>query len=202
MELKLFIMIPILGAFIGWVTNLIAIKLIFRPYEPIKIPVINFAIQGLIPKKRYEISANISKIIEAELLSTDDLIPIFENSINDTEFIKNIASIIKSNIVNKIPGICPTKLKEILGKVIEDVLAKELAEVLPELTKQGLEKLSSNIDIRGIVEEKINNLELAELENLVLSIAGRELKHIEYLGGVLGFIIGIGQVLIIKVLFM
>ena len=202
MDLKLLIIIPIMGALIGWVTNIIAIKLIFRPYQPLKFPIINFAVQGLIPKKRYEIAANIGRIVEEELLSTKDLIPVVENSINDTVFIKNIASTIKYNLISRMPGIFPAKLKETVGNVIEDVLARELAKVLPGLAKQGLEDLGDSIDIRSIVEEKINNLELSGLEDLIISVVRRELKHIEYLGGVLGFIIGLGQVLIIRLLLM
>lgn len=199
MELK-FIIIPVMGALIGWITNLIAIKLIFRPYKPIKFPVINFSIQGIIPKRRYEIAANIGRIVDEELLSIKDLIPAFISGINDTIFIKNIAFIIKANLINRMPGIFPTKLKETVGNVIEDILIRELARVLPNLAKQGLEDLGDNIDIRSIVEEKINNLELAEFENLIISITRRELKHIEYLGAALGFIIGLGQALIITLL--
>ncbi|WP_028308560.1 DUF445 domain-containing protein [Desulfitibacter alkalitolerans] len=199
MELKL-IIIPVMGAIIGWVTNLIAIKLIFRPYKPMRFPIINFSIQGIIPKRRYEIAANIGKIVEKELLCIKDLIPAFESGINDTVFIKNIASIIKSNLTNRIPGIFPSRLKETVGNMIEEILIKELTKVLPTIARQGLEDLSDNIVVHSIVEEKINNLELAEFEKLIISITRRELKHIEYLGAVLGFIIGLGQLLIITVL--
>jgi len=199
MELK-FIIIPIMGALIGWITNLIAIKLIFRPYKPIRFPVINFSMQGIIPKRRYEIAANIGRIVEEELLSIKDLIPAFENGISDSEFIKSIASIIRFNLINRMPGIFPAKLKKTLGNVIEDILIRELTRVLPDLARQGLKDLGKNIDIRSIVEEKINNLELVDFENLIISITRRELKHIEYLGALLGFIIGIGQVLIFALL--
>jgi len=202
MELKLFIIIPVMGALIGWVTNVIAIKMIFRPYKPIKLPLTNFSIQGVIPKRRYEIAVSIGRIVEEELLSLEDIMPAFEQSINDTVFIKNTASIIKSNLMNKIPRIFPERLKIAIGNVVEDILVKELTRILPDLAKQGLEGLSSNINIRGIVEEKINKLELEDLESLIISVTKRELKHIEYLGGVLGFIIGLVQVLIIMLLLM
>ena len=40
-----------IGGVIGYITNVLAIKLIFRPIEPIKIPILNFEIIGLIPKE-------------------------------------------------------------------------------------------------------------------------------------------------------
>jgi len=202
MELKLFIIIPVMGALIGWITNVIAIRLIFRPYKPIKLPIINFSIQGVIPKRRHEIAASIGRIVEEELFSMEDLIPVFEQSINDTVVIKNIASIIKFNLIDKMPRILPAKLKVAVGNLIEDILVKELIKILPGLLRQGLKNLNGNINIHGIVEEKINSLELEGLENLIISVTKRELKHIEYLGGILGFIIGLGQVLIIVLLLM
>ena len=39
----------IIGAVIGWITNILAIKLLFRPLRPYKIPLLNYEIQGLLP---------------------------------------------------------------------------------------------------------------------------------------------------------
>jgi len=46
------------------------------------------------------------------------------------------------------------------------------------------------LDIAAIAEERINAFSSKEIENLVLSVAGKHLKWIALLGGVLGFIIG------------
>ena len=46
MELK-FILPPLIGAAIGWFTNFVAIKLLFRPHEPVSI--FGFSIQGDYP---------------------------------------------------------------------------------------------------------------------------------------------------------
>ncbi|HHT62958.1 MAG TPA: DUF445 family protein, partial [Clostridia bacterium] len=42
-------------------------------------------------------------------------------------------------------------------------------------------------------QEKLNSYDLHELERVILLIASRELKHIEILGAVLGFAIGLVQ---------
>ncbi|MGL5330495.1 MAG: DUF445 family protein, partial [Peptostreptococcaceae bacterium] len=53
------ILLASIGGVIGYVTNVLAIKLIFRPIQPIKIPILNLEIIGLIPKRRDEIAKNI-----------------------------------------------------------------------------------------------------------------------------------------------
>jgi uncharacterized membrane protein YheB (UPF0754 family) len=51
-----------------------------------------------------------------------------------------------------------------------------------------------------MVEEKISQFELDEIEKMILKIAKKELKHIEYLGGVLGFLIGLTQAFLLLLL--
>ena len=71
------IIIPILGAFIGWSTNVLAIKLIFWPYEPVKIPLTKWQVHGVIPKRRREKAANI-EVVEEQLFLLMILYPIWK----------------------------------------------------------------------------------------------------------------------------
>ena len=57
------LILTIVGGLIGWITNILAIKLMFRPINPIKIPILNIEILGLIPKRKNEIATNIGEVI-------------------------------------------------------------------------------------------------------------------------------------------
>ena len=85
-----------IGGVIGYITNVLAIKLIFRPIEPIKIPILNFEIIGLIPKRRNEISKNIGEIIQEEFLSMDDIL----SNIMNEDVNENITEYINEKIKN------------------------------------------------------------------------------------------------------
>ncbi len=50
-----------------------AIKLIFRPYEPVNIPIINFKVQGLLPKRSKDLAKKIGEIVERDLLPKEEL---------------------------------------------------------------------------------------------------------------------------------
>ena len=56
------LILTIVGGLIGWITNILAIKLLFRPIKPVKIPILNIEILGLIPKRKKEIAANIGHL--------------------------------------------------------------------------------------------------------------------------------------------
>ena len=68
------LILAIIGGLIGYITNVIAIKLIFRPINPIKIPIFNVEIIGMIPKRKLEIANNVAQVIEEQFFSFDDII--------------------------------------------------------------------------------------------------------------------------------
>lgn len=65
---------PLVGAFIGYLTNRVAIRMLFRPLKkwtigPIRIPMT----PGVIPSKRHEFAANIGTMVGEHLLTGDEL---------------------------------------------------------------------------------------------------------------------------------
>lgn len=193
MDMLKIILLAIIGALIGWVTNKVAIKLLFRPLYPINIPLLNFEIHGLIPKRKHEIAKAIGETVEVELLSLDDLLDKFRKDM-DVESIKNTLRIkIKAVVKEKLPSIIPTTFKNMILTYIDDFIDSNGEDFINELTDDLISKTKDSISIASLVEEKINSYDLLKIENIVLSIADKELKHIEILGGVLGLIIGLVQ---------
>ena len=186
------IVMAIIGGCIGYITNKLAIKLIFRPINPIKIPILNIEILGLIPKRKKEIAKNIGDIIQREFISIDEIL---ENIIDENDKAR-IVTYIKGKvriIIEERAILIPSPIRQMLQGYIENIVEEEFSEYINELSKDIIHKAQDRINIQEIVENKINELDLYELENIVLSIAEKELKHIEVLGLILGFLIGIVQ---------
>ena len=186
------IVMAIIGGCIGYITNKLAIKLIFRPINPIKIPILNIEIVGLIPKRKKEIAKNIGDIIQREFISVDEIL---ENIIDENDKAR-IVTYIKGKvriIIEERAILIPSPIRQMLQGYIENIVEEEFSEYINELSKDIVHKAQDRINIQEIVENKINELDLYELENIILSIAEKELKHIEVLGLILGFLIGIVQ---------
>ncbi len=183
--------LSLIGAFIGYLTNVLAIKLLFRPIKPSKF----FKIQGVIPKRHKEIAVTIGEVVEEELLSVDEIV---DKLIEDTDK-EEVLNGIKAKILDVIKK--RFKMFAMFGSVIEstldDIFESEGERLLDEMTENVMHKVTNSISIRQMVEDKIMELNLEEMENLIIKIAKNELTHIEYLGGVLGFVIGIIQGVII-----
>ena len=63
-----------------------------------------------------------------------------------------------------------------------------------------ISKIKDRVEIETIVTEKINDLDLLELERIIISVAKKELKHIEILGLILGLVIGLIQGIVISLI--
>ncbi|WP_053956159.1 DUF445 domain-containing protein [Inediibacterium massiliense] len=189
---KLFVLVAV-GALIGWITNILAIKFIFRPLYPIEIPFLHIKIQGLIPKRKKELAKSVGEVVENELLSMREIIDKFIETENKSEIIFAIKRKIGKLVEGKLPAFIPSTFKGIIQDYINDIIDQEAENVITELTEKMIHKATETIKISDLVEEKVNHFELEKLEEIVLTIAKKELKHIEILGGILGGIIGLLQ---------
>ncbi len=184
---------PAVGGVIGWITNVIAIRMLFRPYHPIKLPLLPITIQGLLPKFKAELAANIGRAIEEDLLPIETLIDQFGASAAQEGILKTIEGHVESRLRQKLPPFLPDGLKSMIVGLLRDWLGQELPPLLDKLTAEVKERVRTDLHISQLVQDKIMEFDLAELEALIVRISHRHLRHLEILGGFLGFIIGLVQ---------
>jgi uncharacterized membrane protein YheB (UPF0754 family) len=189
--------LAIIGGIIGWITNVLAIKLIFRPINPIRIPILNIEILGLIPKRRGEIPQNIGEIVQNELISLDEIVDEVLKEEDKDRIVKYIKLKINNVISDKMPVFIPSTFKELIQGYLDDIVEQEVSATVTDLSEELVHRATDRVNIQKMIEDKINELDLEKLEDMILSIAKQELKHIEVLGLVLGFLIGIIQGLIV-----
>ncbi|MCG6838519.1 hypothetical protein HMPREF3051_10845 [Fusobacterium sp. HMSC064B11] len=193
---QLLVMVLISGA-IGWITNWVAIKMLFRPHKEINFGL--FKIQGLIPKRKSEIGTGIASIIQNELISVKDVI----SNIDREEFSKRLNSLIDDVLDKNLKK----KVKEkfpLLQMFFTDKIAKDIGNTIKEIVMENQEKIfeifsnyaEENIDFEVIISDKISNFSLDKLEEIITLLANKELKHIEVIGAILGMLIGAVQYLI------
>jgi uncharacterized membrane protein YheB (UPF0754 family) len=187
--------LPLITALVGWGTNYLAVKMLFHPRRRI------FGLQGVVPKRHHDLAEKLALMFEKELLSGDDLLALFEK----VDFEKELEGLIDDKI-----GVFMTRLKQeipmaqmFLQGSLEESLKKKgkkaLLEMAPEVKRHLGERLGDLYDVRFLVEEKLKAFSVERMEKIVLQVASKELRTIEYLGGVLGFAIGILQILWLQI---
>lgn len=192
--------IPLISAFIGWFTNTIAVWMIFRPHRPVNVLGLN--LQGLVPKRRDELARSIAATVEEHLISHADVLAILERAEFTTALDDAIREKIGDFLDNKLKAINPMLTMFFQGSLrekVEELLMNEIRKMVPELSAQMMDRLEENLNFRQIVEDKVRSFDLNKLEQIIQGIAKRELRAIELLGGVLGFVIGLVQVAMLAI---
>lgn len=191
--LRFFIMV-LIGGLIGWITNKVAIKMLFRPVNPVKI--LFFTFQGVFPKRKDIMAISLADTIEKELLSKEVIFDKILNEENIEEIKKDILDTLLEKLVEKIPSMIRMFLGNDVDKMLKDFLDKEGDEIFNELIIKFKETGLENLNIREIVIERINALDFIEFEKIIFGLMSRELKHIEVIGLILGSLIGVIQYVI------
>lgn len=183
---------PLIGGIIGWVTNYLAIRMLFHPHREIRLPFLR--IQGLIPRRQRELAESIAATVSGKLLQGADLKaklvdPALQTHIHDV-LVSRIEQVF-AELIQKLPPFIAAMVPASALQSVREHVVTELMGNIPAILDAGMDYLEKQNTIHAIVRDKILALNLDELERLVLEIAGRELRQIEWLGGVLGALIGL-----------
>ncbi|MFY8128460.1 MAG: DUF445 domain-containing protein [Chitinophagaceae bacterium] len=191
------ILIPLISAFIGWFTNWIAIKMLFHPRVPKKILGITF--HGIFPKRQQQFAEKLGKLVSQELLSFKDI----EQKITSPENLKKVMPLVDAHIEQflrvKLADTMPMISMFIGDKTIaqlKGVFMQELETLFPQLMSNYMTNLQSELDLEKIVTQKVSNFSSDKLEEILNAIMSKEFRFVEIIGAVLGFVIGVLQLVI------
>lgn len=190
MLLRWLIMV-LIGAWIGWITNWLAIKMLFHPYEEKHF--LCFKLQGVIPKRKKDIGSGIARVVEQELISLKDLLQQMDTELIFQNIEKMMDEYLEQNLEMEIQKAFPfaamflgkDSLEKIKSLIKQGVLSKK-----NEICSMFINHLEENIDIQKMITDKISSFSFEKVEEIILSLAKKELKHIEWIGAVLGAFIG------------
>ncbi|MBS1654179.1 MAG: DUF445 family protein [Bacteroidetes bacterium] len=191
------LLLPVISAFIGWVTNWVAIKMLFHPREPKRI--LGFTLQGIFPKRQKVFAEKLGKLVGEELLSFNDI----EQKITSPENLKKVMPMIEGHIDDflrkKLSEQMPVISMFIGDKTInslKQLFMQELDILFPQVMKNYTTNLKADLDLEKIVVEKVAAFSSDKLESILYQIMAKEFRFVEIIGAVLGFLIGLIQVLI------
>lgn len=285
---------PLIGAVIGYCTNYIAVKMLFRPYHPIKIGKWTLPFTpGVIPRRKPELAHALGSAVGKSLLGEDEMLgmlkadgvrksiaagvesemqayvqdktlglaaadavgeeawPVLKEQAGDylsekitaaiqtadieglimeqgkaavmqmggmiamfvnDSMIAALAQPISQNIEAYIATEGADKIKNSVKEEIDTLEGRDLQELMNEdmqkrlsgkildiydtfVEKNGTE-IAKGFDVCAVVEEKINAMDVKELEALILSVMKHELGMVVNLGALIGFVLGLLNLLV------
>lgn len=196
----LLVLFPLTCAVIGWITNVIAVKMIFRPLEPRR--VLGLPFQGVLPKHQEHFAREMGEVVTTDFITTGEMVA----RLDVPRLYRALKPLIEDTfveVVQDLRGRLTEPQRMLLSdQVIDSVrkqVEKEIEAELPAIADQVQQQADQLVDLTDLVADKLVAIGPAKLEELIYRVARKELKFIEYYGGIFGFIIGLVQFGLISV---
>lgn len=120
---------PVIGGIIGYITNDIAIKMLFHPRKPIYIGKWKLPFTpGLIPKEKDRVARSIGQVISTQLLNSDTLVDVLTSDEMIGKLRSGLEKIIADNRQNK------DTLNEVLNRIVP-----------PQMVNQSIDSVKTQL---------------------------------------------------------
>lgn len=188
-------LLPIGGLVVGYLTNFLALKLIFRPVHPVKIgPIV---IQGLFMKRQDEVSKEYANILATELLTSEQ---IFEFIVR-TNGMDVLAELCRKHVKNIVDTTTGSTRKLILKLAIGNtkyekmkaVAAEMFVHALPASITTMFDYADKSLQIGETLENKLKSLSKLDFEDVLHPIFQEDEHILILVGAVLGAVAGFIQ---------
>lgn len=191
--LYLFLTVPVVSAFIGWLTNWQAVKMIFWPAQR------KFGWQGIVYAHADVFSTNLGRIAQNDLMSGADMAakldPAELERALEPVLAKETPALLEAAAEKIRPGAWAMVPPPMQAMAIEQVKARTRV-IARELTDELRPRAGELLDVEAMVKAQLSGANVDRLARLTQQIGHKEFKFIEYSGGVFGLVIGLGQMAI------
>ncbi len=171
-HLWLYISPPVLGGIIGYFTNDIAIKMLFRPYQAIYIGGRRVPFTpGLIPRNQERLAKNVSETIMGSLLTPEELQNLARRLLQ-TERIQGAILWLLQMALDQVKSDKEQKTAKIVAGILRDLLGESLPRLLKVLARREdfLSAQINQIFDQILLEFKLNEEQATRLADWLLQV--------------------------------
>ncbi len=188
--------LPAAGFFVGYLTNWIAIKLVFAPREPVKLG--PMTVQGLFHKRQNEVAEAFGRTVATRVLNADNI----------------VTTVMEGDGATRMNEIVEHRISELIAKYEAHPMAKLLLpeEERPTLRAELLERIKAewprpggffhtfageSVDLQGELERRMKALDRESYEGVLRPAFQQDEWKLIAAGAVLGTVAGVLQLVYI-----
>jgi len=164
-DVLIFVAPPVVGGIIGYFTNDIAIKMLFRPYRPIYVSGRQLPFTpGLIPRNQERLAKRIADTIMGSLLTPEELQKLARRLLQ-TERMQAAILWLLQLAMNQIKADTDQKTAKMLANILRDLLGESLPKILQILSRREdfLENQLNQIFDKVLLEFQLTEAQSAQL---------------------------------------
>ena len=197
-SLSAFWILPLAGLFVGWATNVIALRMIFKPLRPRKIGF--WRVQGLFLKRQMEVSAEYSRIVTERILTSQK---IFEELVTGSAA-DRLMRIVERHVkkaVDATAGISKPLFQLTAGTQkyirIKKLVSNRFVEELPHSIRHIFAYTEEALDIENTLRTRMQALSPPEFAGFLRPIFQEDEWKLILVGAILGFFAGLAQMVLV-----
>ena len=171
-ELGLLVVPPVAGAVIGYFTNDIAIKMLFRPYQPLYIGNRRLPFTpGLIPRNQANLAKRVADTIMGSLLTPDELQKIARRLLHPERVKGAISWLLKSSL-QEVGQNKQEKSAQVLGNVLRDLFSESLPRLIKVLARREdfLEAQINQIFDQVLIDFRFTDTQTKQLSDWLVDV--------------------------------
>lgn len=170
--------LPAAGALVGYVTNWIAIKLLFEPADPVEVAGL-FVVQGLFESRQVEVSDEFAAFMEKRVLNSPSLLTDLSNGGTDGD--------LYAFLRRQLPYPIPSHILEAAVNAVHEVASNP--QHYPELHRY----VTARLNIEQTLASRLKLLSPTDFEDLLHPVFQEDEATLIATGGVLGLLAGGAQ---------
>lgn len=190
--------LPVGGLLVGYLTNVLALKMIFAPTNPIKI--FGFTIQGLFIKRQKEVSRGYAKLVSDNVMTMDNVFTQMFQGAGADKLVKIIERHSKEGI-DKTAGFNSSLIKFTSGTDTYDeikmIAVNRFIEAAPEQIHVVFDYAKQALDIEETMYTRMTNLPPDEFVDFLRPVFQEDEWKLVLTGALLGMIAGFLQLLLV-----
>lgn len=180
----------IVCAAVGWGTNVLAVRMLFRPYRPWRVG--PWVLQGVFPRRQAAVARRLGELTATELVPPERL----QQAVTAPATVEAVRQALVAVLTQRLarlvdlgPGVLASVGKRLLPRV-EEAVDAELERTLPGLMERVAQAAVDELRVAQVVEDQVAALSPERLETMLLSVLRRELRFVEGAGAALGALVG------------
>jgi uncharacterized membrane protein YheB (UPF0754 family) len=188
------LLIPIISGLVGWITNVIALKMTFYPLEFKGIqPFLGW--QGIIPSKAVKMAGISVNLMTTKLISVDEVFGRIEPPVA-SELVSPMVKETAVKLVDEIMHSQVSRLWRNMPLTLKNEIYETVIESIPAAVENLMADMKDNIsellDLRKLVVDVLLD-DKSLINDIFLKVGNKEFKFIEVSGFYFGFLFGLVQ---------
>jgi uncharacterized membrane protein YheB (UPF0754 family) len=191
--------LPLFGLLVGYATNVIALRMIFRPQAPRRIG--PFVIHGLFFKRQKEVSRDYARLIAEEIVTPSNVIEgVLKGPYADRVF-DMIADNVK-RVIDEQSGMAKPFVAWTVGthryRLMKDAAVRRLVAQLPETVRHVDRYAKEAMDIQRTLASRLEALPPSQFEGMLRPAFQEDEWILIAVGAALGASVGLAQLFAFK----